>query len=175
VSSFRVGVSGVPYVPRSYKEYRDKQEALHTAWVERQKEREVKIARGEKVGPPERDPTAQHEVGLLGLLKFFLYLFLFAALAGKFVTGSYTWDVKTKWLQIKNYKPVGPSLSPMESLTPFTYFNRQTIVFSPNAGWLSSTGESPDDRSILQQVDPPPQHAFIDLTCHARLMEMSMM
>ena len=102
------------YSPRSYKEYRDKQEALHAAWEERQKEREAKIAQGEKVGPPEPDPTAQHEVGLLGLLKFFLYLFLFAALAGKFVTGSYTWDIKSKWLQIKNYKPVSPLSSAME-------------------------------------------------------------
>ena len=83
--------------------------------MERQTEREAKIARGEKVDPPEPDPTAQHEVGLLGLLKFFLYLFLFAALAGKFVTGSYTWDIKTKWLQIKNYKPVGPSSSAMNN------------------------------------------------------------
>jgi hypothetical protein len=36
-----------------YKEYRDKREAEHQAWVERMKEREEKIKKGEEVGPPE--------------------------------------------------------------------------------------------------------------------------
>jgi hypothetical protein len=74
--------------------------------VERQKEREARIARDEKVGPAERDPTAQEEVGLLGLLKFIVYLLLFTALAGKFVTGSYTWEYRSKWTQLKTYWPV---------------------------------------------------------------------
>ncbi|KAF5387733.1 hypothetical protein D9615_000060 [Tricholomella constricta] len=94
----------------AYKEYREKQEALHAAWEERQKEREAKIARGEKVGPPERDPTAQTEVGMLGLLKFFLYLLIFTALAGKFITGSYTWEYQSKWTQLKTYWPTNQRL-----------------------------------------------------------------
>ncbi|KAG6833624.1 hypothetical protein H0H87_004251 [Tephrocybe sp. NHM501043] len=94
----------------AYKEYREQQEALHNAWVERMKEREAKIARGEKVGPPEPDPTEQKEVGVLGLLKFLLYLLLFIALAGKFFTGSYTWEYESKWTQFKTYWPANQRL-----------------------------------------------------------------
>lgn len=97
-----------PHEFQSYKEYREKQEELHNAWVGRQKEREARIARGEKVGPIERDPTAQEEVSLLGLLKFLVYLLLFTALAGKFVTGSFTWECQSKWAQLKTYWPVSP-------------------------------------------------------------------
>jgi len=86
-------------------QYRDKQEKLHDAWVERQKEREARLAQGKKVGPAERDPTAQEEVGLLGLLKFLVYLLLFTALAGKFITGSFTWEYRSKWTQLKTYWP----------------------------------------------------------------------
>ena len=85
----------------AYQEYREQQEALHTAWAERQKEREAKVARGEKVGPPEPDPTAQKEVGFIGLLKIIFFLLLTLALAGKFITGSYTWEYDAKWLQVK--------------------------------------------------------------------------
>ncbi|KAG6885252.1 hypothetical protein C0993_004109 [Termitomyces sp. T159_Od127] len=94
----------------AYKEYREKQETLHAAWVERNKEREAKIARGEEVGPPESDPTAQKEVGILGLLKFFLYLALVIALSGKFFTGSYTWEYESKWMQLKTYWPTNQRL-----------------------------------------------------------------
>ncbi len=89
-----------------YKEYREKQERLHNEWVEKKKERDEKIARGEKVGPLERDPTAEEEVGLLGLLKFLVYLLLFIALTGKFITGSYLWESDSKWLHLKTYIPV---------------------------------------------------------------------
>jgi len=94
----------------AYREYREQQEALHEAWVERQKEREAKIARGEKVGPPESDPTAQKEVGLVGLLKFFFYLFVAIALAGKFFTGSYTWDYQIRLKSLMHVKPVNERL-----------------------------------------------------------------
>jgi len=94
----------------AYKEYREKQEALHSAWEERQREREAKIAQGEKVGPPERDPTATTEVGMLGILKFLVYLLIFTALAGKFVTGSYTWEYQSKWTQLKTYWPTNQRL-----------------------------------------------------------------
>ncbi|RDB20546.1 Membrane-associated progesterone-binding protein 4 [Hypsizygus marmoreus] len=94
----------------AYKEYREKQEALHTAWEERQKEREAKIARGEKVGPPERDPTGQTEIGLFGIIKFLVYLLIFTALAGKFITGSYTWEYESRWTQLKTYWPTNQRL-----------------------------------------------------------------
>jgi hypothetical protein len=78
--------------------------------LERKKERDEKIARGEAVGPEERDPTAEEEIGLLGLLKFLVYLLIFAGLAGKFVTGSYTWEYESKWTQLKTYWPVRKDL-----------------------------------------------------------------
>lgn len=89
----------------AYKEYREKQAALHDAWLERKKIRDEKIARGEPVGPEEKDPTAEEEIGLLGILKFFLYLTVIIALAGKFITGSYTWDYESKWMRLKTYWP----------------------------------------------------------------------
>jgi hypothetical protein len=92
----------------SYKEYKDRQQQLHQDWVQRKKEREEKIARGEKVGPEERDPTAEEEVGLLGLLKFIVYLLLIVALAGRFFTGSFVWEYDGKWIRLKTYWPVRP-------------------------------------------------------------------
>lgn len=74
--------------------------------MKKKEERDAKIAKGEKVGPLEADPTAVHEVGLLDVLKFFFFVFLFAALAGKFVTGSYTWEAQSKWVQLQTYFPV---------------------------------------------------------------------
>ncbi|KAJ6567286.1 hypothetical protein DFH09DRAFT_1314402 [Mycena vulgaris] len=65
----------------AHKEYRDRQEALHNAWVEKKKIRDAKIAKGEPVGPLERDPTEPREVGVVGLLKFILYLTIFLALS----------------------------------------------------------------------------------------------
>ncbi|KAJ7477149.1 hypothetical protein B0H11DRAFT_2158246 [Mycena galericulata] len=94
----------------AHKEYRDRQEALHNAWLEKKKIRDAKIAKGEPVGPLERDPTEPTEVGLVGLLKFFLYLSIFLALSGKFVTGSYTWEYETRWLQLKTLWPTDQRL-----------------------------------------------------------------
>jgi len=79
---------------------------LHNAWEEKRKARDEKIARGEKVGPLEPDPTAVEEVGVLGLLKFLVIVLLCFSLAGKFLTGSYTWDHQSRWLQLKTYWPV---------------------------------------------------------------------
>lgn len=90
----------------SYHEYKLEQEKLHQAWLQRKKEREEKLARGEKVGPEERDPTAEEEVGLLGLLKFIVYLLLIIVLAGKFFTGSFLWEYDGKWARLKTYWPV---------------------------------------------------------------------
>ncbi|KAF8897171.1 cytochrome b5-like heme/steroid binding domain-containing protein [Infundibulicybe gibba] len=103
----------------AYKEYRKKQEALHDAWVERKKERDAKIARGEEVGPEERDPTAEEEVGLLGILKFLVFVLIFVALAGKFISGSYTWDYEGKWVQLKTYWPTNQRLFSERMLAEF--------------------------------------------------------
>ena len=77
---------------RSYAQYRAEREKAHTDWLQRKKEREEKLARGEDVGPEEPDPTEEPEVGCLGLLKFILYATLFIILAGKFFTGSFLWE-----------------------------------------------------------------------------------
>jgi hypothetical protein len=78
-----------------YKAYRDEQARLHAAWLERENARQAAIARGDPNPPPaELDPTdaaTVHEVGLLGLCKFLVYVLLVALLAGKFVTGEWFW------------------------------------------------------------------------------------
>ena len=79
---------------------------MHAAWLEKKKARDEKIARGEKVGPLERDPTEVTEIGALGILKFIVVLLVVIALSGKFITGSYTWEHRSKWLQVKTYWPV---------------------------------------------------------------------
>ncbi|KAG6332122.1 hypothetical protein ID866_6967 [Astraeus odoratus] len=89
----------------AYKEFKDKQEKEHEAWLQRKKEREERLARGESVGPEERDPTAEEEVGLVGLLKFILYVLLIIVLAGKFFTGSFLWEYDGKWVRLKTYLP----------------------------------------------------------------------
>jgi hypothetical protein len=90
----------------SYRDYREKQEALHAGWLKKKQEHDEKVARGEEVEPLEPDPTAVHEVGILGLLKFFFYLVLIITLAGKFITGSFMWEYESRWLQLKTYIPV---------------------------------------------------------------------
>jgi hypothetical protein len=70
------------------------------------KEREEKIKRGEKVGPAEPDPREETEVGVVGLLKFFLTLAIFALLAGKFFTGSYLWNYEPGNMDLSSYWPV---------------------------------------------------------------------
>jgi hypothetical protein len=91
---------------RSYREYREKQDKLHQDWLKKKEERDEKIARGEKVRKLEPDPTAEEEVGLLGLLKFLLYVAIFIILAGKFFTGSFVWEYEGKWTNLKTYWPV---------------------------------------------------------------------
>ena len=73
------------------------------------------------MGPLERDPTAEEEVGILGLLKFIVIVLVCVTLAGKFFTGSYTWEYRSKWLQLKTYWPVSYQsiLVPLASTTFF--------------------------------------------------------
>ncbi|KAN0131239.1 cytochrome b5 [Lactarius tabidus] len=77
-----------------YKAYRDEQAKLHAAWRVREDARLAAIARGDPNPPPaEADPTAQREIGFLGLLKFLVYLLVGILLAGKFVTGEWGWGM----------------------------------------------------------------------------------
>ncbi|KAG1773824.1 cytochrome b5-like heme/steroid binding domain-containing protein [Suillus occidentalis] len=89
----------------AHKQYREKQEQEHQAWLRRNHEREEKLARGEEVGPAEVDPTAEQEVGVLGLLKFIVYSLLVIVIAGKFFTGSFLWEYDGKWARLKTYWP----------------------------------------------------------------------
>ena len=88
------------------------QKAEHEAWLQRKKEREQKLAKGEDVGPEEPDPTAEVEVGVIGLLKFFVYCLIFFALAGKFFTGSFLWNYESHLPTLKSWIPVRSKISP---------------------------------------------------------------
>ncbi|TDL29798.1 cytochrome b5 [Rickenella mellea] len=103
----------------AYTQYKKKQQEEHEAWLKRKKERDEKIARGEKVGPEERDPTAEEEVGLLGLLKFILYCVIFAALAGKFFTGSFVWNYEENLTALKSLVPTNQRLFSEGGLAKF--------------------------------------------------------
>jgi hypothetical protein len=88
------------------------------------------------VGPLEHDPTGEEEVGILGLLKFFVIVLVCVALAGKFFTGSYTWEYKGKWLQLKTYWPVS-----YESISvPLALNNVSFFVFTQQNQRLFSEG-----------------------------------
>lgn len=94
-----------------YSEYRAKKEKEHSDWLERKKERDEKISRGEEVGPEEPDPTEEPEVGCLGLLKFILYFTIFVLLAGKFFTGSFLWEQQLP--SLRQFLPVRRSTTSM--------------------------------------------------------------
>jgi predicted heme/steroid binding protein len=113
----------------AYKEYKDQQEALHQAWVKKKKDRDEKIARGEKVGPLEPDPTAQEEVGLVGLMKFILILIVFTLLAGKFFTGSFLWEYESKWTRLKTYWPTNQLLFSERKLATFDGSNQGQPIY----------------------------------------------
>ncbi|KAF8529278.1 cytochrome b5 [Hysterangium stoloniferum] len=95
----------------AYQQYRQKQEEDLAARKQRNKERLEKMARGEKVGPPESEEldTAQ-EVGVWGLIKFLVALVAIGMLLGHFITGDYLWDYQGKWRHLKTYLPSGERL-----------------------------------------------------------------
>ena len=99
------------------------------------------------MGPLERDPTGEEEVGILGLLKFFVVVLVCVTLAGKFVTGSYTWGYRGKWTQLKSYWPVSYELinfnfSGLHNLSFFSFLCllRKVNDYSPK-GILRNTTE----------------------------------
>jgi hypothetical protein len=93
-----------------HKEYRDEQAKLHAAWFEREEARQAAIARGDP-NPPraEPDPTAEREIGLLGLCKFLFWVALGLLLAGKFVTGEWMWGgggrATKAWVNVRRWLP----------------------------------------------------------------------
>jgi hypothetical protein len=146
---------------------------LHNEWLEKKKIRDAKIAKGEPVGPLERDPTQPTEVGLLGLLKFILYVTIFFALAGKFVTGSYTWEYETRWLPtLKSLWPVSTSSSQTDKRRLILLFDRRTNACSPKR-FCRSTTARPGALHILRYGT----HALLGsqalTTLHCRSTEMS--
>lgn len=88
----------------SYAQYKEGRKKDHEAWLVRKKEREEKLARGEKVGPEEPDPTEEPEVGCLGLLKLIVITLVVVVLAGKFFTGSFLWEQELP--NLRQYVPV---------------------------------------------------------------------
>lgn len=99
------------------------------------------------MGPLERDPTAEEEVGILGLLKFIVIVLVCVALAGKFFTGSYTWDYKGKWLQLKTYWPVSYELISVHlafTMLFFLFLLSKTNVYSLRGILRSSTDRRVD-------------------------------
>jgi len=111
----------------AYSEYRAKQEKEHDAWLERKKEREAKIAKGEDVGPEEPDPTEEPEVGCLGLLKFILYFTIFVILAGKFFTGSYLWE--QTFPDLRQFLPTNQRLFSEQQLAKFDGTNPDMPIY----------------------------------------------
>ncbi|KAJ7067939.1 hypothetical protein C8F01DRAFT_1364370 [Mycena amicta] len=103
----------------AHKEYREQQERLHQEWLEKKKIRDDKIARGEPVGPLPPDPSKPVEVGVLGLLKFLLYVLVGGALLGKFITGSYTWEYETRLGSLKQFLPTDQRLFSERGLSEF--------------------------------------------------------
>ncbi|KAH8118492.1 cytochrome b5 [Phellopilus nigrolimitatus] len=103
----------------AYTRYREQQRQEHEKWLERKKDREEKLAKGEEVGPEESDPTVQEEVGLLGLLKFIVYCLLFLALVGKFFTGSFLFDYESQLPALKKLWPTNQRLFSEAGLSNF--------------------------------------------------------
>jgi predicted heme/steroid binding protein len=64
------------------------------------------------------------------LLKFFVILLLCATLAGKFFTGSYTWDYQTRWLQLKTYIPQNQRLFSEAGLAQFNGQNGKPLFLA---------------------------------------------
>ncbi|GAW08244.1 cytochrome b5 [Lentinula edodes] len=49
--------------------------------------------------------NASEHTGFVQALRLILYLIIFIALAGKFLTGSYVWEYEGKWIRLRTYFP----------------------------------------------------------------------
>ncbi|KAJ4481916.1 cytochrome b5-like heme/steroid binding domain-containing protein, partial [Lentinula aciculospora] len=59
--------------------------------------------RGLDDGQSQEDATERK--GFVKALKLILYLIIFGALEGKFLTGSYLWEYEGKWIRLRTYPP----------------------------------------------------------------------
>jgi len=89
----------------AHHQYKRQLEARRKEYEQRKKERAEKLARGEEVGPEERDPDEVREIGCGDLLKFLVFCIIAAVLASKFVTDTWTWGYEGKWTNIHTYMP----------------------------------------------------------------------
>lgn len=116
------------------------------------------------MSPEEPDPTAEPEVGCLGLLKLVLYVLVFALLAGKFITGSFLWEHELpnfkKWIPVRRPRPLPPSF-PLLSLTSV----RSLAPPAPAAMCIACTGCLLDARRPLRPISGSSPNA-----CYRRLM-----
>ncbi len=81
--------------------------------MKRKEERELRLARGEEVGPEEPDPNEDPEVGCLGLMKFIVISLVVIILAGKFFTGSFLWEQELP--NLRHFIPVREQIYPCVS------------------------------------------------------------
>ncbi|CCM04032.1 uncharacterized protein FIBRA_06189 [Fibroporia radiculosa] len=136
-----------------YSEYRTRREKEHAAWLQRKKEREEKLAKGEEVGPDEPDPTEEPEVGCLGLLKFILYAILFVLLAGKFITGSFLWEQELP--NLRKLIPVGACLQPDDG-EPFIHLPPDSLQTNQrlfSEGMLTTFDGTNDLKPVYIAID----------------------
>ena len=132
------------------------------------------MARGEEVGPEEPDPTHEPEVGVLGLMKFLVYVLLFIICTGKFVTGDWMWGYDSKWLRVKTYFPV--RMRHLAHLTLTDLYSRSKKDSSQKAFWLNLTAQRSSYRStLLCAVIPLSRQPPISSRDKYRSTEMFMM
>lgn len=82
------------------------------------------------MGRAERDPTAEVEVGLWGIIKFLLTTLLVISLTGKFVTGSWMWEAELgKWGKVSTYWPSEQRLFSEGGLARFDGRDENTPIY----------------------------------------------
>lgn len=96
---------GTDSYPR-YKELRRKQQEELEGRKQRNKERLEKLARGEEVGPPEKEEEDIVNISLWDMIRFLIVLAAIVMGSGYFITGDPLWDYQGKWRRISAYLPV---------------------------------------------------------------------
>ncbi|KZT60236.1 cytochrome b5, partial [Calocera cornea HHB12733] len=88
-----------------YGRWKVEQAKKEAAALERKKRREAKLSSGTPLAPEDLDEP--EESLLWALTKIFLFLLLFTAIAGRFITGSVLWGYEGKWARWRTYWPAG--------------------------------------------------------------------
>ncbi|KAG8999091.1 hypothetical protein FRB93_013361 [Tulasnella sp. JGI-2019a] len=83
-----------------YQDYREKQAKLESEKIQRRKEREEKIAKGEDPG---RDPDASRGPSAGNVFKTLFIILALTAYAGHFVKGDWKWGYESKWLTTRHW------------------------------------------------------------------------